>query len=294
MLAGNTGRDDRFGSAPEHVLFHRLVIPLAASSLEPSALTALFNAGYSEYVVPVRMDAAAFRDHLTVNDIDLEVSRVVIDGPPVSFALIGRRGNTGWVGGLGTVPGHRRHGHGQRVLAAALAAAQASGCREMWLEVIDINRAAIALYERLGFETVREVTVWSLTGNGGRVPAARAVEGADAHAWIVGNRVSREPWQRADASVAHLRAAGVALEGLVLAPGSDMAAAVLFRRDPEVVNVLQIAALDERSAADALVATAAGNALRLSNAPEGEPIARALDRLGARRVVRQREMRLRL
>ncbi len=273
---------------------HRLVTTVPAGSLELSMLTDLFNAGYSEYVVPLHMDASAFRDHLTVNDIDLDCSRVAIDDVPAAFALVGRRGDAGWLGGMGTAPAHRRRGHGERALVAALEAARGRGCREMWLEVIESNLAAMALYEKLGFETVREVTVWSLTGNGDRVPAARVVEADVAHAWIIGNRISREPWQRADESLAHIRAAGVPVDGLVLAPGSDMAAAVVFRLDPEVVTVLQIAALDERSAGDALLATAAGSSLRLSNAPEGEPTARALDRLGARRVVRQREMRLRL
>ncbi len=271
-----------------------------ASSLEPTALTDLFNAGYSDYVVPLRLDERAFRDHVSVNDIDLECSRVAIDdgpggvGGPASFALIGRRGEAGWVGGMGTAPGHRRRGLGERALVAAIDAARLSGCRAVWLEVIDYNTAAIALYEKLGFETVREVTVWSLMGDGPPVSQARSVDPAIAHAWITGNRASREPWQRADESIARMRATGVQLHGLVVAPGSDMAAAVVFRFDPEVVTVLQIAAIDDGSAGDALLAAAAGGALRLGNAPADEPASRALARLGARPVVRQREMRLRV
>jgi ribosomal protein S18 acetylase RimI-like enzyme len=278
------------------VIFTGLVTIVPADSLPPAALTDAFNAGYSEYLVPLRLDQTAFRDHVAVNDIDLACSRVVLDGAgaPVALALTGRRGDAGWVGGMGTAPEHRRRGHGERALAAALEAARADGCREMWLEVIDRNAAAIRLYEKLGFKTVREVTVWSLTGNGTRVPAARPVDSAVAHAWITGNRASREPWQRADESIARMRAAGVQLHGLVVAPGSDMAAAVVFREDPELVSVLQIAALDPRSAEDALLATAAGRTLRLANAPAGEPADAALGRLEARRVVRQREMRLAL
>lgn len=266
-----------------------------AGSLELAALTELFNAGYSDYVVPLRLDERAFRDHVSVNDIDLDCSRVAIDvGGPASFALIGRRGESGWVGGMGTAPGRRRRGHGERALVGAIDAARASGCREMWLEVIDYNAAAISLYEKLGFEVVREVTVWSLDGNGDRVPAARSVDPDVAHAWITGNRASREPWQRADESIARMRAAGVEVHGLVVAPGSDMGAAVVFRHDPEIVTVLQIAAIDDGSAGDALLAAAAGRTLRLGNAPAGEPASRALERLGARPVVRQREMRLHL
>lgn len=268
----------------------------AAASLPLPALTELFNAGYSDYLVPLHLDETAFRDHVTVNDIDLECSRVALDdgAGPVSIALIGRRDESGWVGGMGTASGHRRRGHGERALGAAIEVAQTRGCRTMWLEVIEDNVAAIAMYEKLGFEVDREVTVWSMVGDGATVPAARTVDPAVAHAWISGNRASREPWQRADESIARMQAAGIQLQGLVVAPGSDMGAAVVFRQDPEVVTVLQIAAIDDRSAGDALLAAAAGRTLRLGNAPAGEPASRALETLGARPVVRQHEMRLAL
>ena len=44
--------------------------------------------------------------------------------------------------------------------------ARARGVAHVWLEVIVENRPAIALYERLGYELVRDLEVWSL-------PAAR-------------------------------------------------------------------------------------------------------------------------
>jgi GNAT superfamily N-acetyltransferase len=296
VLAANEGRGGgrRAGLARAPPDIHTVVTLVPAGSLGIAALTELFNAGYSDYVVPLHLDERAFRDHVSVNDIDLDCSRVVVDGggEPASFALIGRRGEAAWLGGMGTAPGHRRRGLGERALLAAIDAARAGGCSAMWLEVIEENAAAIALYEKVGFSVVREVTVWSLVGNGDRVPIARSVDPSVAHAWITGNRASREPWQRSDESIARMRTAGVELHGLVVAPGSDMGAAVVFRLDPEVVTVLQIAAVDDRSAGDALLAAAAGRALRLGNAPDGEPASRALEQLGARRVVRQREMRL--
>ena len=44
---------------------------LPADTLEPSALRELFNEGFSDYLVPMRMDAATFADHLRANDVDL-------------------------------------------------------------------------------------------------------------------------------------------------------------------------------------------------------------------------------
>ena len=39
---------------------------------------------------------------------------------------------------------------------------RARGVRELWLEVLVQNKPAIRLYEKLGFEHVRELEVWTL------------------------------------------------------------------------------------------------------------------------------------
>src|ERR1700734_2749595 len=105
-----------------------------ARSLPVSALTALFNAGYSGYLTPLAFDELALRRHLTDNDIDLDVSRVATDPDPAAFALIGRRGREAWVGGMGTVPERRRRGIGRRTLMAALNAAAGAGAATVRLE----------------------------------------------------------------------------------------------------------------------------------------------------------------
>lgn len=96
---------------------------VSADALDLAALTALFNAGFSTYLVPLQLSAEAFREHVTVNDIDLSCSRVVVveDGP-VAFALAGRREDEAWIGGMGTSPAHRRRGLGSE------ATPRSSGC----------------------------------------------------------------------------------------------------------------------------------------------------------------------
>jgi len=267
----------------------------SASTLELTRLSALFNEGFSDYLLPLELSEPAFREHVAANDIDLDCSRVAIEDRPAAVALIARRGRAAWVGGMGTAPAYRRRGLGERVLVAALEAAAGRGCREVWLEVLDGNRGAVALYEKLGFEVVRDLIVWSLPAHRGGVPASRPVGPEQARAWIGAHRPSREPWQRADPSVDRLVALGARLRGLMVDRDGRVAGAVVFREDGDPATTFQIAAVDEASAADTLLAATGGErGLRLSNAPAGEPASRALERLGARAVARQHEMRLAL
>jgi len=262
---------------------------LPADSLEPPALRELFNEGFSDYLVPMRLDAAAFAEHVRVNDVDLACSRVLVDERPVAFALIARRGPAAWVGGMGTAPSHRRRGLGERALVAGLDAARERGCDAAWLEVIDGNSGAVALYEKLGFAVVRELIVWALPA-GRDAPGGRPVSPEQARAWIAAHRLGPEPWQRADESLAAM----ASLRGLVVERGGEVAGAAVLRERAEAVTVLQIAAVDTSAARDVLLAAAGGRALRLSNAPVGEPASQALEELGADAVLRQLEMRLAL
>ncbi len=269
---------------------------LAAAALDPPDLAELFNACFSSYVVPMQMDERALLEHVENNGIDLACSRVVVMAQrPAAFALIARRGEAGWVGGMGTVASQRRRGLGERALVAGIGAARERGCSEVWLEVIDGNRAAARLYERLGFEVQRELIVWSLSATGSDPPPSVPVAPDVAQSWIVAHRRSREPWQRADDSVTKMCSRGTGVQGLVVERGGSASAATLFRDDRDKATVLQIAATDEASAADALLAATGGHRdLRLANVPVDDVSSRALRSLGAQATVTQHEMLLRL
>jgi GNAT superfamily N-acetyltransferase len=266
---------------------------LPADTLEPTALRELFNEGFSDYLVPMRMDAATFADHVRANDVDLACSRVMVDERPVAFALIARRGPAAWVGGMGTAPSHRRRGLGERALVAGLDAAREHGCEAAWLEVIDGNSRAVALYEELGFAVVRELIVWALPAGRGAL-GSREVSPEQAQAWIAAHRLSPEPWQRTDESLAAMARAGAPLRGLVVERGGEVTGAAVVRERAEAVTVLQIAAVDASAAHDLLLAAAEARPLRLSNAPAGEPVCQALEEIGADVVLRQHEMRVAL
>ncbi len=265
-----------------------------ADTLGLAGLAELFNAGFSDYVLPMQLDEAALREHLEDNDIDLRGSRVVIADGPAAFALLGVRGADAWVGGMATIPEQRRRGLGERALAGILAAAADRACRTVWLEVIEDNRAAIRLYARLGFCVVRDLIVWSLPATGPGTSSGRAIDERSAQVWIAANRPSHEPWQRADVVLDRLRDRGAPLGGLVVETAGAITGAIVYR-DGATRSVLQAAAADAAAAAGVLLAVAAGERdVRFTNAPSAEPFSFALQELGATVLVRQHEMRLRL
>ena len=93
-----------------------------ADSLDLDALTGLFNAGYSDYFVPLKLDRSGLEFTVAVTDIDLGASQVALeDGEPTAFAFLAVRGDEGWVSGMGTVPARRRQGLGRTALEAVLA-----------------------------------------------------------------------------------------------------------------------------------------------------------------------------
>ncbi len=146
--------------------------------------------------------------------------------------------------------------------------------------------AAIGLYEKLGFETVRDVEVWTLENRVSRQHEVRSVPLEQAQARIASERRQREPWQRADESVANY-------EG-VEAFESDRGA-ILFRRSGERISLLQGVAGDEEAARELVEALPAEtSALNFLNSPEGDPFSAAIAALGGTRAWTQHEMRLAL
>jgi ribosomal protein S18 acetylase RimI-like enzyme len=241
------------------------VVP--ADTLSIDELAALFNAGYEGYLVPFRVDSSQLENMIAAWQIDLARSRIA---PGEGVALLGIRGERGWVGGLGVVPAARRRGIGRALMQAVLAVAPP----DVTLEVIEQNEPAIRLYEDLGFERARILEVWSLDAD---VPPAevREVEPSPA-----GERDL--PWQRADAS---LRPGYERLE-------VDGGAAVI-RGVGGIVSLLQLRA-DVPEAARSLVAAARarGTGLRFVNVPEGHLGTAAIAELGGKLDLRQYEMRL--
>ena len=162
---------------------------MSSIALEPASrfthaeLAEIFNAGYEGYYTPFSVDEEAFRFMSTIWDDDLEASRVaLVEGTPAGICKLAIRGDLGWIAGIGIAPAQRGHGVGQELMRVVLDVARERGLNEVWLEVLVQNEPAIRLYEKLGFERVRNLEVWTLDsvpGDGGgvqRVPLGQAQE----------------------------------------------------------------------------------------------------------------------
>ncbi|MFZ0386538.1 MAG: GNAT family N-acetyltransferase [Solirubrobacteraceae bacterium] len=245
----------------------------------------------------MRFDEPAFGRHLSRNDVDLDVSRVAVTESPAGFALIARRGSAAWVGGMGTVPAARRRGVGERTLTGAVRAAELAGTTTVWLEVLEENHAAKALYEKLGFIPARQLMVFTLNGPTTQVSTWPPVPLDVAHAWIVDHRDAREPWQRADESLRHVRAESGRLNAIATERDGEIAAAVIFAEGASSTSIIQIAARDQAAAVSALGAVAgasAGRPVRLVNVAADGMIADAAGQVGGVPDHNQWEMRLAL
>lgn len=267
----------------------------AAGALADGELLDLFNRAYSDYLVPLGLDLATLGRIVESSDIDLAASPVAeLEGAPVGFALLGIRGHEGWIGGMGVVPEERRRGLGAALTEAALEEARVRGVRIVRLEVLEQNEPAILLYARLGFEHERDLDVWSLADGGPPVAEAAEVEVADAHRWISERRPSREPWQRADGTLAHVLRGEPVPGALELRDGGERVGAVVHAAAGGSATVLQLAVTGDEPVERARLLVEAvrttGDGVRWLNAPADEPGSAAMEALGATRVARQHEL----
>jgi GNAT superfamily N-acetyltransferase len=252
----------------------------SARSLAPGERAELFNAAYEGYLVPFHVDEATIAFMDDAFDLDLDASRVAFrDGSAVGLANLGVRGEDAWIGGVGVVGAARRTGVGEALMRALHDEARRRGVRRVWLEVIVENAGALALYEKLGYRTVRDVEVWSLPFADDPSSIAREVPPDEAHGRIRELRSTREPWQRADGTLAHYGDA----RGLLAE-----AAAAVYRRPGESVQLVQLAGDPE----PLLRALRAVGPVGVLNLPEDDPAAAVLRSLDATVVVRQHEMLL--
>lgn len=130
------------------------------SQVDFEAFTAAFNRAYQDYFTPIIMTTGSFRALIRHDDLDPDASVAAVDGEEiVGTGLLGLRDRVAWIGGMGVIPERRRQGIARRMMVYLLDQARARGAREVWLEVIENNVAALRLYQQLGFKTIRRLLV---------------------------------------------------------------------------------------------------------------------------------------
>jgi GNAT superfamily N-acetyltransferase len=237
----------------------------------------LFTAAYEGYVVPMRIDEASLAWMEEKFDFDLDASRIAYrDGEPAGLANLAVRGRDAWIGGVGVVASARRAGLGEALMRAVHEEARTRGVQRVWLEVIVENTGAFALYEKLGYELVQDVEVWTLPAAEGE-HAGREVPVSEVKAQLPERR---EPWQRADGTLSHYDD----VRGLVTESGAMLfcvrSSAQLQQYTGEPEPLLRAL----RTFGDVSVL----------NLPADDPAAAVLRELGGSVTVRQQEMLLEL
>lgn len=272
---------------PRTTLTHAAELPLGR-------LAELFNRAYEGYEVPTHVDTEALAFMEEALDLWPERSSVAWqDGQPVGMAMLGVRGEAGWVAGMGVVAPARRSGVGEALMRALIEQAREAGVRRLGLEVLEHNSGARALYEKLGFRAWRRLEVVALEGPfPAPAPAAAACAPRDARRRIAGARSTSEPWQRADATLDRLDVSTPALRAVTTAGGD-----AVYRVSDGRASVLQLLATSESSAGillDTIRSRDGVRLLRYLNVPDDDLAAVALRARGAHCAVAQFEMALEL
>lgn len=129
-----------------------------ASDYPTPDLVQLLNLSFENYLVPVHFEPAQFLTMLRKDSVDLASSRVLLaDEAPTGIALIARRGWTSRLAAMGITKEMRGKSAGTWFMERLIREARERGDREMALEVIEQNEAAVRLYRKCGFQTVRRL-----------------------------------------------------------------------------------------------------------------------------------------
>jgi ribosomal protein S18 acetylase RimI-like enzyme len=262
---------------------------VSAASVSLEAYAAAITSSFEGYPVQVNFTAAMLARRVRFEQHDLESSLVALDGDEaVGMAGLAIRGGRGWVSGFGLVPAWRRRGLGRRFMSALLERARAAGLRQLSLDVLTGNTAAIRLYEGAGMRAVRDLLIFDRPADyaprGGTLKEAPAAE-LLRHYW----RLHPEPpaWQR---ELSSLLAAD--LRGFYVGERRRPRAYALlsYGRDGHTY-VSDLAAADALHAEEMCAALdRLSGPLKVVNEPERGPFAAPLRAHGFKEVMRQHEM----
>lgn len=132
-----------------------------ASNYTFDQLADIYNQARVDYIVPMPMNGKRMAEYVKYYDVDLSGSSIALNAnrEETGIGMLGVRDDRGWVTRLGVIPERRGYKVGQFITELLLEQAQLRGVTRMQLEVISGNEPAHKLFQKIGFEDVRELTV---------------------------------------------------------------------------------------------------------------------------------------
>lgn len=121
-------------------------------------LTALFNYGFQEYLIPMKLTVEHAVQMIERENIDLSLSvEGVQAGQKVGFCWTGVRGDMAWCGGIAVGPEHRGKGYGKEIMVKCIELLRRHGMKHYSLECIKENERGLNLYNSLGFKLIGDL-----------------------------------------------------------------------------------------------------------------------------------------
>lgn len=219
-----------------------------ASTLNLEALADLFTRSFEAYFYPGVTTPAVLARRIVTENIDLLRSVVaLVDDEPAGIALLARRAQQAWCGGLGVVMDRRGRGLAQQLTAELIRQAREAGAARLTLEVLTRNTAAFRVYERAGLEVKRRLLVLAWRLDAEVEPEGPALGAADPEELVMGYFAAFHPvraaWQRAPAALL----SQPDLRGLTLSEGGAVVAYALVTGD-DSLRLIDLGARDEPTA----------------------------------------------
>lgn len=179
-----------------------------ASNFPVPDLVKFLNQGFENYFVPIQFNTETFLTMQRKDGTDLTISRVLLlDDQPCGIALIARRGWTSRLAAMGVTQEMRGKGAGSWFMARLIDEARQRGEREMVLEVIEQNEAAVRLYQKSGFQIVRRLLGFSRKGKStweSEKSDLQEIDLREMSRLISQHGLSDLPWQLSSESIAQM------------------------------------------------------------------------------------------
>ena len=123
-----------------------------------------FIEAFSDYVFPFALTETQFRNHIILNAVDLAATLGCFEnGRLIGFSLNGfgewHGTPTVYDAGTGVIPERRRQGVSEAMFEMMMPLFKKKGVEQFLLEVVTANHGAIRLYEKLGFQRIRELAL---------------------------------------------------------------------------------------------------------------------------------------